>query len=187
MHAPDSVGQNIFPGLSYLNVADLSKLRVRADIPEAYIRQVQEGQHANVISEADPDVTVPAQVVSVAPFARRAINLSGQEDTATVEALLKLQKNDQTLRPGYSVDVKIFTDAVADEVLVPYEAIVQEGTKEFVFVVDKKGIAHKTYVETGYELEGYIEIKHGVQAGDVVLLSPPDTLQDGDLVEVRDV
>lgn len=187
MRAPESVGQSLLPGLSYLSIADLSALRVRADIPEAYIRQVQEGQRANITSDANPETITPARVQSVAPFARRTASFTGQEGAATVQAVLTLSASEETLRPGYSVDVKIFTDAVQDAVLVPYEAVAQEGESEYVFIVDAAGYARKTYVETGYELEGYLEIKSGVAAGDVVLLSPPDTLQDGDLVEVRGV
>ncbi|MCB6366915.1 efflux RND transporter periplasmic adaptor subunit [Intestinibacillus massiliensis] len=184
MQAPETVGQNILPGLSYLRISDTEHLRVRADIPETYIRQVREGLRANVTSDANPDVTVAARVQRVAPYARRAVSLTGQSSAATVEALLALKETDPALRPGYSVDVKIFTDAVQDAVLVPYEAVGQEGDSEYVFTVKGDGTAHKIYVETGYELDGYIEIKSGVKAGDVVLLSPPDTLRDGDRVEV---
>lgn len=185
LRAPDA-GETLLPGLTYLKIADTSRLRVRAQIPEAYIRQVAEGQSANVTCDAEPDRTVAARVSAVAPYARRAASLTGQTQAATVEAVLSLIGKYNTLRPGYTVSVKIFTDAVEDAVLVPYEAVRQENESEYVFVV-RDGLARKTYVETGYELEGYVEIKSGVAKGETVLVSPPDTLKDGDAVEVSEL
>ena len=186
LRAPEAVGEGVLPGLSYLKTADTGTLRVRAQIPETYIRQVREGQRANVTSDADPDGTVAAKVTVVAPYARRAASLTGQKQAATVEAVLALVGRQEGLRPGYTVSVKIFTDAVADAVLVPYEAVSQEGDREYVFVV-RDSIAHKLYVETGYELDGYVQIAAGIDAGDIVLVSPPADLKDGDRVEVSGV
>ncbi len=185
LRAPESAGESVLPGLTYLRTADISRLLVRADIPELYARQVAEGQRANVTTDASPDDILAAKVVSIAPYARRAVSLNGQQQSATVTARLSLVGTQPDLRPGYSVNVKIFTDAIQDAVLVPYEAIGQENGQEFVFVV-RQGIAHKLYVETGYELDGYIEIKTGISVGDIVLVSPPATLKDGDRVEVAD-
>lgn len=186
LRAPEAAGESVLPGLSYLKTADTGALRVRAQIPETYIRQVREGQRANVTSDADPDNTVAARVTAVAPYARRAASLTGQKQAATVEAVLALVGRQENLRPGYTVSVKIFTDAVADAVLVPYEAVAQEGDREYVFVV-REGIARKLYVDTGYELDGYVQIASGVDAGDIVIVSPPDDLKDGDRVEVAGV
>lgn len=187
MSIPARVGQNLLPGISYLTVSDLSQLQVCADIPETYVGSVRQKQNANITIDADPDKIVAAKVRAVAPYARRTMNLTGQDEAATVEAILDLKDADTVWKPGYSVNVKIFTDAVADAVLVPYEAIMQEGTREFVYIVDSDGYAHKKFVETGYELDGYIQIKSGMEPGQVVLLSPPDILNDGDLVEVTGI
>ncbi|NCB28854.1 MAG: efflux RND transporter periplasmic adaptor subunit [Clostridia bacterium] len=185
LRAPESAGESVLPRLTYLRTADISRLLVRADIPELYVRQVAEGQRANVTTDASPDDILAAKVVSIAPYARRAVSLNGQQQSATVTARLSLVGKQPDLRPGYSVNVKIFTDAIQDAVLVPYEAIGQENGQEFVFVV-RQGIAHKLYVETGYELDGYIQIKTGISVGDIVLVSPPAALKDGDRVEVAD-
>lgn len=185
LRAPESVGESVLPGLTYLRTADISRLLVRADIPELYVRQVAEGQRANVTTDAALEDILAAKVVSIAPYARRAVSLTGQQQAATVTARLSLVGIHSDLRPGYSVNVKIFTDAIKDAVLVPYEAIGQENGQEFVFVV-RQGIAHKLYIETGYELDGYIQIKAGIAIGDIVLVSPPEALKDGDRVEVAD-
>ncbi len=186
LRAPETVGQSILPGICYLEIADVSHLRVRTDIPEGYAGKVQEGQTANVTCSAAPEVTVGATVAKIAPFARRAVSIMGETTTATVSAILELDTQ-EALRPGYSVEVKIFTGTVEDAVLVPYEAVCQSSAgNEYVFVV-RNGIAQKLSVCTGSQLEGYVQIVTGLQTGDVVLCTPPDTLQDGDRVEVTGI
>lgn len=181
LRVPSAVGDKVLPGIVYVKIADLSELCVRADIPETYISDVCAGQSANVTSTALPDQISAATVQSVAPYARRAVSFTGETATATVSTRLKLLGQQQNLRPGYSVDVKIFTDKVKDAVLVPYEALRMEASSTYVFIA-KDGVAARRYVETGYEMSGYIQLKSGVNAGDIVVLSPPETLADGDLI-----
>ena len=100
-----------------------------------------------------------------------------------VEAVLSLNGMVEGLRPGYSATVKIFTDYHPDAVAVPMGAICQRGDKEYVFCVED-GRAMMHLVVTGYMLESVTEICQGVDADAVVVLSPPESLENGDLVEV---
>ena len=63
------------------------------------------------------------------------------------------------------------------------EAICQRGEQEYVFCVEN-GRAVQRAVKTGYMLASMTEICEGVEANAQVILSPPDSLSDGDLVEV---
>lgn len=183
LEAPSKVGDTILPGIPYLTIADTSTLRIRADIPESYASEVREGQRANIISDAAPEVISAAQVASVAPYARRAVSFTGKANAATVTTVLDLLGRQDALRPGYTVEVKIFTDTAKDAVLVPYSAVIQQNNNEFVYIVDADGKARRRTVQTGYELSEYIQIRAGVAKGETVIVSPPETLRDGDAVE----
>lgn len=180
--APENIGDILLPTISYLKTANVENLKICVQIPETYASKVENGQYANVTCDALPDAIISAKVETIAPYARRAISITGTESTAKVEATLTMIGQNEQIKPGYSVSVKIFTDNIKDAILIPYEAICQENTNEYVFII-KEGIAVKTYIETGYELDGYIEIKSGVKYGDIVILSPSDDLKDGDVVE----
>lgn len=186
LQVPDAEGQNLLPGTVYLKIADLSKLQVRVDIPENYAGEVQAGQAANVTCTALTQETLGAQVESIAPFARRSVSFTGRKTTATVAAVLSLD-HAGSLKPGYSTEVRIFTGEEKNAVLVPYEAVCQtDSGSEYVFVA-KDGVAHRKWVTSGRQLEGYLQIKNGVTVNDMVLCSPPEGLQDGDRVEVTGV
>ena len=175
-------GQPVYEGLPVARIADLSRLCVRAKVPETFVQQLDLSQNANITATAAGDRVYAASVSSIAPVATRAVSLTGESGTAEVEALLLLNGNTSGLRPGYSVTAKIFTDYHPAAVVVPYEAVFQQGEQEYVFTIEN-GRASKAAIKTGYLLEQATEVTEGLEAGRTVILSPPDTLADGDLVE----
>jgi hypothetical protein len=49
----------------------------------------------------------------------------------------------------------------------------------FVYTVDKQNVVHLHKVEIGRDLGGYFEIARGISSGDIVIVSPPDSVHDG--------
>lgn len=177
------VGKTVFAGIPCARISDLDCLQVRAQSPELYAGELECGQRANVTVSALDDAVFGAELISLSPVAVRAMSLAGESGEATVEAVLSLNGMVEGLRPGYSATVKIFTDYHPDAVAVPMEAICQRGDKEYVFCVeDGRAMMHP--VVTGYMLESVTEICQGVDEDAVVVLSPPESLENGDLVEV---
>lgn len=174
-------GQTVREGVPCVLTADLSSLRVRAETPELYADELAAGQKANVTLAADR--MYPAKVASLSPVAVQAVSLTGSTGSATVETLLDFSGEIPSLRPGSSATVKIFTDHRENAVVVPYEAVCQRGEQEYVFTV-RRGRAVQHAVTTGYLLEKLIEVREGLSGGEDVILSPPDTLESGEEVEV---
>ncbi len=176
-------GESVLAGLPCAQIANPDKLRVRAQSPELYAGELAVGQRANITFSA-ADGTCHAQLTSIAPAAVKTFSLTGENAEATVEVLLDLTNLDENLRPGYSATVKVFTDHRDNAVVVPYEAICQRETQEYVFSV-QDGRAVQCAVQTGYLLEDTVEITDGLPAEASVILSPSDELSDGDAVEVQ--
>lgn len=177
-----AAGQQIYGGVACARVADLSQLEVLAEVPELYADSVSAGQQANVTASAAGGRSFGARVESVAPVAARAVSLTGG-GAATVSVVLPLQGAAEGLRPGYSVTVKVFTDFRENAVVVPYDAVFQEGAQEYVYVADG-GTVHRQAVTTGYLLENVTEVVEGLAAGSLVVLNPSAALTDGARVEV---
>lgn len=176
-------GQTLLAGIACAQIADLTRLQVRAQVPELYADQVESGQRANVTAAAVGDRIYAAKVESIAPAAVRAASLIGGSSAATVETVLPLRGSGQGLRPGYTASVKIFTDFRPNAVVVPQQAICQRGEQEYVFRIEQ-GIARQCAVTSGYMLESVTEVTTGLSGGEQLVLSPPETLQDGMRVEV---
>jgi hypothetical protein len=72
------------------------------------------------------------------------------------------------------------SDAVAARpiTLVPKAAVRTEGATSYVFVV-RGEIVERRAIQTGGADGDRLEVRAGLQNGDRVVISPPDTLQDG--------
>lgn len=178
-----SSGQTAPAGLPYAQATDLKALRLRVDIAEAFVADVRAGQSANITVSATGS-RYAGTVQSVAPVARQAISLTGTAGAVTVSALLQIRDADETLRPGYSASAKIFVDEKPAAVVLPYEAIRQEGETEYVYILGADSRAHRRQISTGYALSRAVEVTSGVFAGETVIIEASGELADGTLVEV---
>ena len=182
--AVPSEGQPIQAGLAYAQAIDLEAVRLRVNIAEAFIADVQAGQRANITVSATGGVYA-GRVESVAPVARQAVSLTGGSGAVTVSAVLRIVGADESLRPGYSASAKIFVDEKESAVILPYEAIRQEGREEIAYVIGENGRISRRAVTTGYALSQAVEVTSGIAPGELVVLEAAGELADGVPVEVR--
>ena len=95
------------------------------------------------------------------PYATQVQSLTSAPETR-VEVLLSVTNADERLKPGYTANVKIYTDHKDEALLVPYEAVWQdEDNRENVYVIEN-GRAVQHMVRTGYELENLLEVTEGL-------------------------
>ena len=121
--------------------------------------------------------------------------LPGERFTATVSALnpvidvngralqvrAELDNKDMRLRPGLLVRVTVRGPA-REAVVVPESAIVQRGQGARVYAPDGNKV-REVRVSIGKRLEGKVEVREGVAAGDMVVTAGNARLSDGAEVE----
>ena len=170
-------GDLVSPGAPepLLRVIDPARLQVEAAVPAADLGRVATGNPARVRGAGFPDET--ARVIARPPSV----------DPATGTALVRLAFDTPTRRPvGLTAEVEIYGEEHRAAVLVPADALVQEGTASYVFVVDgQKGQqkAHRREVQVGVVAAGKAEILSGVAAGEPVVVRGQTALPDGAKVE----
>lgn len=157
---------------------DLTDMRVIADIDEADIGGVKEGQRVSFTVDAFPDDKFEGQVTQVRQQATTESNV------VTYEVVISAPNNDLKLKPGLTANVTIFT-LEKNGVLVapakalrfmPNEALLQkEETIEDVEAPQKlwtkEGNVFKAHkVETGTTNGMLTEIVSGISAGTEVLV-----------------
>jgi HlyD family secretion protein len=183
--APIPPGVNISTSSgAIVALADLATLEVEADVAEANVAKVANGQPAEVTVEAIPDRTYKAVLRQVIPTADRT--------KATVLVKVTILEKDEDLKPEMSAKVTFLepekkaeaTASATPVVLVPQEAVVSRDGKTLVFLV-REGKAQAQEVTTGTERQGQVVIRNGLSGGEVVISRPPETLKDGDAVRVK--
>ncbi|MFL6192538.1 MAG: efflux RND transporter periplasmic adaptor subunit [Thermoanaerobaculia bacterium] len=155
-----------------LRVIDPARLEVEAAVPAADLGRIAVGDEARVRGASFHDER--ARVIARPPAV----------DPATGTARTRLAFDAPTRLPtGLAVHIEILGEEHPAAVLVPAEALVQEGPRTFVFTVDGRKKAHRREVEAGLAAAGKAEILSGVQAGETVVVRGQVALPDGALVD----
>ena len=156
---------------------DLTNMRVIANVDEADIGEVREGQRVTFTVDAFPNDVFEGNVTQVRQQATTESNV------VTYEVVISAPNDDLKLKPGLTANVNIFTLELKDVLAVsskalrfkPIEAMMQEG--ETITDVDarqkvwvKEGLNFKALaVETGMTNGTLTQITSGVSAGTEVL------------------
>lgn len=160
------------------NIAqDLTQMRVIADVDEADIGEVKEGQRVTFTVDAFPHLIFDGHVQQVRQEA------TAESNVVTYEVVITAPNDDLKLKPGLTANVTIYTMEVNDVVAVPAKALrftpreimlnddetiedCQSAKKVWV----RKNMTYKAIpVETGMTNGMLTEIKSGLKPGDKVI------------------
>ncbi|HEX3070036.1 MAG TPA: efflux RND transporter periplasmic adaptor subunit [Thermoanaerobaculia bacterium] len=168
------------PAGAICTLVDLKTLEVVADVNEASIGQLHEGQSAEVSVDAFPNRKWKGVLRQIIPTADRA--------KATVQVKVKIIDPGDRLLPEMSSSVSFLqserTDAEMHEparLWVPASAVAN-GT---VAVVDAEKHIALRRVTTGAVREQRIEITNGIKSGDRIVTTGAEALKDGQLIRIE--
>jgi len=165
-----SPGAYIKPGEDLVMLEDIDPIKVEFRIPEMYSRQVKPGQHIAVRVDAYPGEIFNGEVY--------VIDTRMDAQTRTMLLRGRIPNAKKNLRPGMFARVALILATRSNALVVPEQAMVPFGGDQFVYrVVDGKAV--QTRVEPGRRMDGKVEIKTGVNAGDSVVTAGQMKLRDG--------
>jgi RND family efflux transporter MFP subunit len=164
------LGEYVSPQQKVVTIVRTNPLRIRIDIPEQAIQEVQVGQSVSLTTSAWPDRNFSGRIARIAP------NVSATSRTLTVEA--EIENSSGALKPGQFATVRILEPRAEPAVLVPARAVVTQAGVSRVFVI-KDGHAEQRLVQTGQHEGDLIEIRNGVTADEQVATSNVEMLSDG--------
>jgi HlyD family secretion protein len=173
---PVHVNDPIKEGDLLAAVADLRQIRVRAFVDEPELGVLESGQTLVINWDALPNRTwtgkteqIPRQVV---PHGTRSVG----------ELLCPVDNDDQKLIPNITVNVRIQLRSRNNVVVVPRGAVVFEGTRRFVFMVEENlpsSRLHKREVKIGISDSTTYEVESGLNEGEMIALPSNLELRDG--------
>ncbi len=166
-----------------VTIADMSSLEVEADVSEANIRQIRLDQPCLVTLDALPAEPYRGRVKKVVPTADRS--------KATVMVKVAFDQLDDRVLPEMSAKINFLPDStdatsVSTETIltVPANAVVHRNGVTQLFVVSQGKVSART-IEAGRTYGLALEVKSGVNVGEIVVVSPPESLSDGDSVKLK--
>ena len=129
---------------------------VQVYVPEQDISKVALNQSAEITGDAFPGVIYLGEVSKISDYATKV--QSGSVQKTAVEVTVDISEPEESLKQGYTAQVKLITSEPDVMTIVPYEAVDQDDTGEFVYVLTG-GKAYKRYIETGEEFSDGVELK----------------------------
>jgi hypothetical protein len=152
---------------SVIEIADPAHLEIAAELPDAQMRRLAEGQAAEVSLLARPDVIMPAVIRRLpAPYGSGGSGAVQEEDRTT-----RFQITDtkgQTLEPGSVARIRIVLQRKENVLWLPPEAVRSFEGRRFV-VVRTGDRERRVTVKLGIETAERVEIVEGLKEGDVVV------------------
>ncbi len=166
-------------GTALFNIADISTLLAKIDVPEGYVASVAPGGTVDftIPSMAGDDKSARGTITRVAPVADSA--------SRTFEAEVSIDNREGRLKGGVYADAVITTKAKENMLTVPFSAIVMRDDQRTVYVVENE-TAVRRVVNTGYIGDDLVEILGGVTENDLVIAGGQNKIREGSKVKVVD-
>jgi RND family efflux transporter MFP subunit len=197
MVSPVSAGGG-FTRTGIATIVDLHSNEIEVDVSESYIAKVQPNQPVTAVLDAYPDWSIPAKVRTVIPTADRQKATVKVRISFTDDGHVRLidPVTQPRILPDMGVKVTFLEDekpkAAADKspavapavALVPQVAIHQDNSSKFVFVV-KGDTLERRAVSLGSNRGSDVEILAGLQPDAVVVVKGPESLRDGQSVQIK--
>jgi RND family efflux transporter MFP subunit len=169
-----NAGSGIGPEL--FHVADTGRLRVYVQVPQAYVPLVKVGMTANLHFIEFPRRDFPANV------ARSAEAMDAAARTLLVE--LQVDNAKHELMPGGYTEVHLVVQADSGTARLPINTLLFRAEGLRVAKVDGNSHVALAPIALGRDYGTEVEVVDGVAPGEAVILNPPDSLKDGQLVKV---
>ena len=159
--------------LPVVQVAESDLLRLRMPVPESDVPYIQVG--------GDVQVKVNA---TGRTFTGKIIRFSRALDTNTRTMLTEVDvpNRDLSLNPGMYAETTIQLQRKNDTLILPAQAVVQNGDQSYVLVVETTNHVEKRNVTLGIQTSNRVEITSGLQAGDNVIAAGQTGYQLGEVV-----
>jgi RND family efflux transporter MFP subunit len=157
-------GMRVMSGTELLQISDISKVWVNADIYEYELPWVKVGLPAALEFSFAPGKTMQGKITYIYPYV--------EGETRTVKARIGLVNPGLELKPDMYANVRIEAPTVAGALAVPGNAVLDSGKSRTVFVSLGEGRFEPRSVQTGVsDQEGYVQILEGLKEGEQVVTS----------------
>lgn len=176
-----NLGDYLKDGADIVLLEDLSSMSVDFRLPERYIARVKQGQPVQVAVDAMPGRDFKGRV--------DAVDVQVDANGRSLLVRARVDNPDAVLRTGMFSRARIVFAVRDNALVVPEEALVPQGTKQFVFKLEPgpggAPVARRVEARIGLRLPGKVELTDGVAVGDRVVTAGHGRLLRGDAVPVR--
>ncbi|WP_446741683.1 efflux RND transporter periplasmic adaptor subunit [Silvibacterium acidisoli] len=160
--------------LPVVKLAQSDLLRLRVPVPENAVRYVHVGQSMQV----RVDALGRSLTGMVVRFTRDL-----DPATRTMQTEIDVPNKDLSLTPGMYANTELSLEHKEGILTVPVEAVVHDGDKQAVLVVDSNNEVQQRAIQTGLQGSELIEVTGGLREGERVIDGGQSKFQAGEKVQ----
>jgi RND family efflux transporter MFP subunit len=168
-------GSVIGPGIQIAQITNLEKLFLMVKVTERDVLHVRKGQSVSVVADVYPGRSIPGKVTNIGLRADNAFNYDVEIEVPN--------SKDAPMRAGMHAQALFTINANRQGLTVPRKAIAGSLQDAKVYVV-KDSTVRLRGVELGSIYGDKVEVRSGLETGDVVVVTGQFNLSDGARVEV---
>jgi RND family efflux transporter MFP subunit len=161
------------------SIAAVDRLRVYVNVPQVYGPQIKEGLQADLVLTEFPG----------RKFKGMLVRNSGSIDATSRTLLTEIDVDNRSgeLKPGSYVEVHLKLPTPVTTFTLPVNAIIFRSSGMQVAAVRDGKTISLVSITPGRDFGNETEVVSGVQANDSIVINPPDSLADGQPVQVSQV
>ncbi len=171
-------GAVVNPGAAIVTLDDDSVLRVDFQIPDRFIASVHEGQEIEASVDAYSGLTIRGRITH--------LDTRIDERTRALTARSEFPGADRRVKPGMMLRIAV-AQGEHQGLSVPETAVAVQGDGAYVFVALKQGqkmTADQRPIVTGVRQDGFVEVKDGLEPGDMLVADGLNKVQAGQAIRV---
>lgn len=164
-------------GTALFQIADISTLLAKIDVPEGYVQSIAVGNPVkiHIPSMSGDNKTVQSIITRISPVATLPAR--------TFEAEVSVDNSDGRLRGGVYADTTLTANPKDNALTIPMSAIVMRDDQRTVYVIED-GHAVRKVITTGYIGENLVEVLSGLSEKDQVITGGQNKFKEGGQVKV---
>lgn len=155
-------GGYVKPGQSMYQLANISQIWVYADVYEYEVPWLHLGQRASMTLAYSPGATYHGRVIYIYPYLK--------QQTRTLQVRMRFRNGPHfELKPGMWANVNLKPDVSRQALVVPVDAVIQTGKRNYVIVSLGAGRFLPCEVRLGAQAGSVYEVLGGLRAGDRIV------------------
>ena len=174
-------GELASPGMQLMQIVGLDRMKVTANISEAYLPVIHEGDTVEITFPTFPDL------VMYKPISRIGHVVSKQNRTFKVQVYV--DNKDGLLKPNLLATIKINNYNSDNHVVIPSRVVREDMKGAYLYVAQKDGeqwVAKKKYITLGKSYRNKSEVISGLEPGELIITDGFNNVTDGTILRIAE-
>jgi len=173
-------GELAVPGLQLMQLVNLNRMRVNAEVAETYLGKIKQGDRIEVTFPTYPDWNLEASISRIGQV------VSAKNRTVLVQAVL--ENRQEKMKPNMMATLRCRDFFAPSALVVPAIVVKNDMAGTYLYTVEGesgKTLARKLYITTGLTEGNRTMVVAGLEAGKQVIVSGYNLVKNGMPVTVR--